>query len=125
MSGGVDKVIASRLVSEDCQTNKVEIGKPHPVDGGPTECIYRIDAHGPWTAQGTDELAALYAALTQVGQRLAWANRNSGRRQHLDAVLLGGKRCDASKVRRQPRHRRGPRYRAGHPGTAGEGSASG
>ncbi|MBF6095698.1 DUF6968 family protein [Nocardia cyriacigeorgica] len=87
MSGLSGTVILSRLVDDDGQAVVIEVGKPTPAEAG-AECAFRVDEQG-FHSHGTDELAALYAAVTEIGAILARANRKAGRARFAVAAELG------------------------------------
>ncbi|MBF6326696.1 hypothetical protein IU451_29805 [Nocardia cyriacigeorgica] len=87
MSGLSGAVILSRLVDDDGQAVVIEVGKPTPAEAG-AECVFRVDEQG-FHSHGTDELAALYAAVTEIGAILARANRKAGRARFAVAAELG------------------------------------
>lgn len=87
MSVEAGPVIASRIVTDDGRTVTVEVGKLAAVRGG-AECAFRIgDDKG--VCRGTDQLAALYHALTEIGARLARANHDAGRARFAVDAQLG------------------------------------
>ncbi|MFC9659967.1 hypothetical protein ACFVJ5_06980 [Nocardia sp. NPDC127606] len=86
MSSVADEAIISRLVTEDGRTLVVDVYRPKLVDGH-AECTYRL-ADTRRATQGADELAALYRALTEIGDLLAQAN-NKPRARFLVPAHLG------------------------------------
>ncbi|GAB4587043.1 DUF6968 family protein [Nocardia sp. IFM 10818] len=87
MSGVPGTVIMSRLATDDGQEVVIEVGQPTPAERG-ANCAFRIDEHR-FHSHGTDSLAALHAAVTEIGQKLARANRDADRARFTLPAELG------------------------------------
>ncbi|WP_446222384.1 DUF6968 family protein [Nocardia sp. IBHARD005] len=73
MSEEIGEVIASRTVADGDRPVLIEFGAPTPSGDG-FRCGFRIEGVRTSSASGTDALAALYSALTEVGAELERAN---------------------------------------------------
>ncbi|RDI64643.1 DUF6968 family protein [Nocardia pseudobrasiliensis] len=82
-------VIMSRLVSDDGRSVTIRVDKPSLVPGGGAVCAFGIDGGAASSAYGSDELAALYRALIQIGTLLAQANQDFERVRFVGAAELG------------------------------------
>ncbi|MBF6234841.1 hypothetical protein IU436_29160 [Nocardia farcinica] len=87
MVGVTGTVIISRLVTDDGGQVVIEVGAPTRGGDG-AECVFRIDDQVS-CSRGGDELAAVYAAVTEIGQLLARADRDAARLRFALSAELG------------------------------------
>ncbi|MFF2555260.1 DUF6968 family protein [Nocardia sp. NPDC058058] len=89
LSDQVGEVIATRAVTDGDRPVLIEMGRPaQALDGGGT-AGFRIEGLGEYTATGSDDVAALYNALVDIGAVLTRANSNGHRFTVLDSSEQG------------------------------------
>ncbi|MFI6865541.1 DUF6968 family protein [Nocardia sp. NPDC050406] len=79
-------VIASRLTDAGEEV-RIEVYAPVATERG-AGCAFRIDEHA-FVSDGDDTVAALYTALTRIGELLAEANRDAARARFAIPAELG------------------------------------
>ncbi|PXX65304.1 hypothetical protein DFR70_104367 [Nocardia tenerifensis] len=75
MSSDIDEVVIARTVQDGDHDVRIEVTDPRPdTASGGWRCTYRIDGGAARSIGGRDGLAAIYAALVEIGDDLARAN---------------------------------------------------